>query len=109
MVIETTGIITAVVESLRRGATVSRVAAAFHTTLADIIVQTCCQIRRDTGLQQVALSGGVFQNVRLLTESVNRLAAEGFTVYTHHQVPPNDGGLALGQIVVANALLAQGH
>jgi hydrogenase maturation protein HypF len=105
MVLETTEIITAVVESLRRGDTVSRIAATFHATLAEMIVQTCCQIRQHTGLDQVALSGGVFQNVRLLTESVHRLATNGFTVYTHHRVPPNDGGLALGQAAVASALL----
>ena len=60
-------------------------------------------------MQQVALSGGVFQNVLLLTSVMTNLQANNFKVYTHSQVPPNDGGLSLGQVAVASALLAQGE
>jgi hydrogenase maturation protein HypF len=63
----------------------------------------CLRLREDTGLNEVALSGGVFQNVTLLGKVVPILQEGGFTVYTHHLVPPNDGGISLGQAVVANA------
>lgn len=109
MVVETKGIIKGVVEDLTRGEPAPLIAAKFHATLGEIILEVCCQIRELTGLGQVALSGGVFQNVRLLTETMGRLAAESFEVYTHSRVPPNDGGIALGQAAVANAILAKGR
>jgi hydrogenase maturation protein HypF len=109
MVVETQGIITGVVADLQTGQGASYIAAKFHSTLAEIILETCRQIRGMTGLARVALSGGVFQNMRLLTEAVSRLTQDGFAVYTHSQIPPNDGGIALGQIAVANAMLRQGR
>jgi hydrogenase maturation protein HypF len=84
------------------------IARRFHSTMAALISRTCRRIRQMTGLRDVALSGGVFQNVRLLTETVERLSADGFHVLTHSKVPPNDGGLALGQVAVASALLSGG-
>ncbi|MCB0016011.1 MAG: hypothetical protein KDE34_29045, partial [Anaerolineales bacterium] len=59
------------------------------------------QVRRETGLNQVALSGGVFQNRLLLSRVVPALQRHNFELLTHRLVPPNDGGLALGQAVVA--------
>ena len=76
-------------------------AANFHATVAAITVDVCVVLRDETGLNTVALSGGVFQNLLLLGMLLERLAAAGFTVAYHHAVPPNDGGLALGQAVVA--------
>jgi len=74
---------------------------AFHVSLAAAVTDGCSLIRSTTGLEQVALSGGVFQN-RLLTEMVyTRLSEAGFVVYTHRLVPPNDGGIALGQAAIA--------
>ncbi len=58
----------------------------------------------DCGLRRVALSGGVFQNARLLAGLVERLGADGFEVYTHRLVPSNDGGISLGQALVAGAV-----
>ena len=107
MVVEIQGIITGVVEDLIKGQPPSLIAAKFHTTLGEAILQVCCCIRDLTGLEQVALSGGVFQNVLLLTSVMTSLQANNFEVYTHSQVPPNDGGLSLGQAAVASALLAQ--
>ncbi len=76
-------------------------ARAFHNTVARGAVDLCVAIRQDTGLQRVVLSGGVFQN-RLLAEGVHDLlAARNFNVFTHRLVPPNDGGLALGQAIIA--------
>src|SRR5262249_1163997 len=108
MVVEIPGIITGVVDDLRRGQSPARIAAKFHTTLVEVILQVCCRMRDLTGRKQVALSGGVFQNILLLTSVMTALQTNGFEVYAHSQVPPNDGGLALGQAAVASALLAQG-
>jgi hydrogenase maturation protein HypF len=109
MVVETAGIIEGVVDDLRQGQAAPLIAARFHTTLSTLILTVCDHIRERTGLERVALSGGVFQNVLLLTQVVGKLRDHGFDVYTHSQVPPNDGGLALGQVAVANAILAQGR
>lgn len=104
----TRGIIRGVVDDLLIHTPASVIARRFHSTMAELIHQTCRRIRETTGLQDVALSGGCFQNVRLLTETVERLSADGFQVLTHHKVPSNDGGLALGQVAVAAAVLAKG-
>lgn len=75
----------------------------FHNTVAGAIVEACRQI----GLKDVCLSGGTFQNMRLLETTVCGLEKSGFRVHLHAEVPPNDGGLALGQAVVANARAAE--
>ena len=66
-----------------------------------VLVRTCRRLRERSGLDRVALSGGVFQNLRILRSAIDGLGRAGFEVYTHHQVPPNDGGLALGQAAIA--------
>jgi hydrogenase maturation protein HypF len=68
-----------------------------------VITDACARIRQWTALGRVALSGGVFQNRRLLQATVAGLEHADFEVYTHRQVPPNDGGLALGQAAIAAA------
>ena len=83
------------------GVGADRLAGRFHLSLAIMIEEVCDQLRQQTGLKQVVLSGGVFQNC-LLTEMVaSRLEKSGLAVLTHSLVPPNDGGLALGQATVA--------
>ncbi|WP_432820938.1 Kae1-like domain-containing protein, partial [Trichloromonas sp.] len=72
-------------------------------TLARVMVAACRSMRSVTGLERVVLSGGVFQNLYLTERGATLLQAEGFDVYIHSLVPPNDGGLALGQAVVAGA------
>ncbi len=99
-------LIRAVVRDLQAGQPVSAIAAAFHQAVAALIVTLAGRIRQRTGLQQVALSGGVFQNVRLLELAMHQLQAQGFTVLVHRLAPPNDGGLALGQAVIANFMIA---
>ena len=79
------------------------VAARFHNGLAALIEDGCVLLREHHGLNTVALSGGVFQNLLLLRATVTRLQARGFTVLTHSRVPCNDGGISLGQAVVAAA------
>jgi hydrogenase maturation protein HypF len=71
--------------------------------VARLIEEACVIVRDRRGLDTVALSGGVFQNLLLATETVARLEARGFRVLTHAQVPCNDGGISLGQAVVAAA------
>ena len=79
------------------------IATRFHNTVAQMILQTCQSIKKKTGLERAALSGGVFQNRLLLRKACALLESAGYEVYTHHQVPCNDGGIALGQVVIANA------
>jgi hydrogenase maturation protein HypF len=95
-------VIRGVVTNVRAGLASGVIAARFHNSVASLVAQICGAIRQKTGLQEVALSGGVWQNVTLLTRASQRLQLDGFTVYTHHLVPPNDGGLALGQAAVAH-------
>jgi hydrogenase maturation protein HypF len=102
-VIDPAPLIRAVVDDVRAGVSASTIAARFHNGLAEVVVDVCRWQREETGIDAVALSGGVFQNVTLLGLVVPRLRDAGFTVYTHRQVPPNDGGIALGQAVVAAA------
>jgi len=90
-----------VVGDIERGLSARAISRRFHAALAHTFSLACELPRRQTGLNQVALSGGVFQN-RLLTEGiVDELEAAGFDVLLHKQVPANDGGLSLGQAVVA--------
>ena len=74
--------------------------------MADLIVTQCRRVRAERKLNRVVLSGGVFQNLFLLRAAVELLRAEGFKVFTHRRVPPNDGGISLGQAAIANALIA---
>ena len=80
------------------------IASRFHNGIAGLTAECCGLLRERTGLSTVALSGGVFQNLLLLNAVVGLLEARGFEVLTHSQVPSNDGGISLGQAVVAAAL-----
>ena len=79
------------------------IGARFHQGVAAMIGEACGLLRDRSGLGTVALSGGVFQNLLLLGTVVDLLEARGFRVLTHSRVPPNDGGISLGQAVVAAA------
>ena len=96
-------LIRAVVDDIRGGVEPAIVAARFHNGVADAIARTCAILRARTGLGVVALSGGVFQNLLLLDRTATLLEADGFRVLVHGQVPPNDGGISLGQVAVAAA------
>jgi hydrogenase maturation protein HypF len=93
--------IRAVVADVRAGIPASVIAARFHNGLARMIHEVCLCLRKETRLKEVALSGGVFQNVTLLAKTLPLLRESGFTVYIHRLVPPNDACIALGQAVVA--------
>jgi hydrogenase maturation protein HypF len=92
----------AVIEDLHQGISKGRISVKFHNTIAQMINEMCCLVVDETGISQVALSGGVFQNRLLLRKTVSLLESSGFQVFTHRQVPCNDGGVSLGQAVVAN-------
>lgn len=96
-----TPIIHDVIKDVKSDVAVAIIAAKFHNALTKLILDMSLKVRQQTGLNRVALSGGVFQNVRLLTQTVASLQAHNFDVLTHHLVPPNDGGLALGQAMIA--------
>lgn len=88
---------------LRRGERVEDISCRFHSTMAQIICQTCIFLRDKTKVNLVCLSGGVFQNELLLEMSKVLLEENGFQAYRPQQIPPNDGGISLGQAVVALA------
>jgi hydrogenase maturation protein HypF len=94
-----------IVRDLRGGAALSTIAARFHNTLAHTIAAVCLQLRAETGLGRVCLSGGTFQNFALLDRTLPLLRDAGFETFLHRAVPPNDGGIALGQAVIAAARL----
>ncbi|GCB52305.1 carbamoyltransferase HypF [Streptomyces sp. NL15-2K] len=94
-------VLSAMVADLRRGIPAPVLAARFHRGVARAVVEICRRARQATGLTTVALSGGVFANALLEEECTWLLAGDGFAVLRHGEVPPNDGGLALGQLVVA--------
>jgi hydrogenase maturation protein HypF len=100
-------LVAALAEDLARGRLVPHAAAMFHNGLADAMARACAAAREATGLSSVALSGGSFQNMLLLRGLSSRLSDGGFNVLVHHRVPPNDGGISLGQVVIANALSAR--
>ncbi len=96
-------LVRAAADDLRAGTPREIVAARFHNGMADTIVKVCGFIRQQHGLDLVALSGGVFQNLWLLERVHQSLESLGFRVLTHRRVPANDGGIAFGQAAIAAA------
>jgi len=91
-----------VIEDVRKNESVGMIGARFHNTICKMGVEISKRVRKETGIREVALSGGVWQNQILLDLTRAALLKEDFVVYTHQLTPANDGGLALGQAVVAN-------
>jgi hydrogenase maturation protein HypF len=106
MLIDTRPLIREVAAEADRGVDRSVIARRFHNTLAAMIIEVCGQIRKQTGINTVVLSGGVFMNALLATQTERLLGESGFVAYRHQRVPPNDGGLSLGQLAVAAAQLS---
>ncbi len=106
IIVDTISLFRQVVEDYLQGTPAGRVAARFHESLARACELVCVEQREKLGLNLVALSGGVWQNVLLFSRCLQRLTSAGFEVLHHRQVPPNDGGIALGQAVVAAATLS---
>ncbi|HVC89258.1 MAG TPA: carbamoyltransferase HypF [Acidobacteriaceae bacterium] len=86
---------------------VGYISACFHNTITAAILELCRRLRQQEGLTRVCLSGGVFQNMYLLNSTVRDLDSDGFQVFLHALVPPNDGGISLGQAAIANEILRQ--
>jgi hydrogenase maturation protein HypF len=107
LVVDGVELLGAMADDLISGAEVGVAAARFHNGLARVLIETCCRVRAETGLSQVALSGGTFQNLLLAERVTAGLEGCGFTVYRHRRVPANDGGISLGQAAVAGARLGQ--
>jgi hydrogenase maturation protein HypF len=94
-----------IVREVREGTPAGAIAARFHNTVAEAIVEVCRRLRAEEKLNRVCLSGGTFQNMKLLARTLAGLRRLEFEVFIHAQVPPNDGGIALGQAVVATEIL----
>jgi hydrogenase maturation protein HypF len=101
-VIQLKELFSAIIDDLYHGMSKSSVSMKFHNTVARMILDMCRLIGNHTGINVVALSGGVFQNRLLFRKVVPLLKSAGFSVMTHKQVPCNDGGISLGQAVIAN-------
>ena len=95
--LNTEALVKQIVEAKLQGTDSGELAYLFHQTLAEQIVAVCMEARKSSGRNKVALSGGVFQNRLLLRLTEERLGQEGFEVLRHHMIPPNDGGIAIGQ------------
>lgn len=91
----------ALLNDLRQDVPVGTIAHRFHNGLVDAFVKVAMKLRKNRGLNRICLSGGTFHNVYLAQRLEARLFAEGFKVFTHHEVPAGDGGLSLGQALVA--------
>ncbi|MDR3735562.1 MAG: carbamoyltransferase HypF [Acidobacteriaceae bacterium] len=90
-----------IVQDVAAGVDQPRIAARFHNTLVVVAVEMSRQMKQQFGLRRVCLSGGCFQNLRLLSGCVQSLRADGFEVFYQRKVPANDGGISLGQAAVA--------
>jgi len=100
-VIDTLPLVGAIVEERREGRDVVVIATRFHWSLSQIVLRVCQLLRDRWNLNEVALSGGVFQNSLILKQVTYLLNLSGFEVLLHNLLPPNDGGISLGQAVIA--------
>ncbi len=103
LVVDTRPLIRAVAGEAARGVGAALIARRFHSAVVELIGGVGGRPRRATAIDAVALSGGVFLNALLTAEVSTRLRGDGFRVYRHRLVPPNDGGLSLGQLAVTAA------
>jgi hydrogenase maturation protein HypF len=104
LVLDPSPLLQSVIADLRANVPVGVMAARFHLAIADMIVQIGLHFRAKTGIDTIALSGGVFQNATLLEKTIQHLEAQHLKVIHHRIVPSNDGGIALGQAVLASVL-----
>ena len=92
-----------IVNDLQKGVALPKISAKFHDTLVLAFAKTAAQLGQETGIQKIVLSGGVFNNDRVLNQMLNKLKQYGFKVYTHSEVPTGDGGISLGQAVIVGS------
>jgi hydrogenase maturation protein HypF len=107
-ILDVTDMIKAIITDMDTGHSKAKIAASFHQTLIDAFAVMVEEIHKATGLTRVVLSGGCFQNKILLEGAIDKLKHSDFDVYCHRQVPANDGGISLGQAVVAASMMKKG-
>ena len=96
-----------IIKDLDNKISIQEISAKFHNTIAEMAVQSCIETRTQTGINSVAISGGVWQNSSLLQKTLRKLHSNEFVPLYHHQVPTNDGGIALGQAVITYHTITQ--
>lgn len=101
LIFDQISIFNSALEDIKKGVEREKISARFHNTIAHIILKGCEIMRENKGVNTVALSGGVFQNLYLFKKIVNLLKNKGFSVLYHKKVPTNDGGISLGQAIIA--------
>ncbi|MCA9061963.1 MAG: carbamoyltransferase HypF [Planctomycetaceae bacterium] len=106
--IDLRGMLADICHDVLGGVSASMISSRFHRTVAQLTLELCQRARDMEGIEVVALSGGVFQNVTLTMLVMSQLQDQGFEVLTQQAVPPNDGGLSLGQAIIAASLVKQG-
>lgn len=99
-------IVRSLVRSIQNNESFSKISSRFHTTLIQIYLEVAKDARAETGIDQIVLSGGVFQNMILFEHTILALKKEIFKVYTHSQVPTNDGGISLGQAMIGRKFIS---
>jgi len=100
IIIDPVPVISRLVEELAKNGNREKISARFHNSISRMIVEVCEKLREQSGISAVALSGGVFQNFRLLSQATALLREKKFKVYVHRMVPTNDGGISLGQAAI---------
>jgi hydrogenase maturation protein HypF len=98
--VDLTTLIAGLINDFHQGESIPALSAKFHNTLVALVVELASRAKSTYGVDRVALSGGVWQNMTLLIHSIQSLSHAGFTVLTHHHIPPNDGGISLGQAAI---------
>ncbi|GKU25907.1 carbamoyltransferase HypF [Clostridium folliculivorans] len=104
-IIKTYSIITQILDDMISGLSKGIISAKFHNTIINFTVDMCMKVSTFSGLKEVALSGGVFQNSYLLRNIIKRLKDNDFNVYTQSSIPCNDGGISVGQLCIANEII----
>ena len=107
--VDTRPVVAALLADIHTGASIPALSARFHNGVSNMVRQVCQQIRHETGLTEIVLSGGVWQNMALLKRTTQGLLTDGFVVYLHRLVPTNDGGISLGQALVGAARSSSGQ
>ena len=104
-IIEPASIVRGIVDDLHKRVPASAIAYKFHNVIADIVKNVTLRVKEKTGIGKVALSGGVFQNRLLLGLALGKLTEAGFICYYQKKIPCNDGGISLGQAIIANEVV----
>jgi hydrogenase maturation protein HypF len=101
-IIDTENMFYQIIDDLKNNKDREEIATKFHNTLADITVSMCVKIREKYKINKVVMSGGVFQNSFLLTQTIKRMKKQNFALFLHKKMPPNDACISLGQAVIGN-------